>query len=512
MSASLRLLMIEDSESDAELVLHALARHGYSTEHRRVDDEPTLRQALGDAWEIVLCDHGLPGFSSFEALALVREHDHELPFVILSGTIGEEAAVEALRAGARDVVLKGNLARLGPVVDRELREAAIRRERAELEAQLNHAEKLDAIGRMAAGIAHDYRNLLGVVLGFSDLALQSLEAQHPAREHVAEIKTASERAIALTQQLLTFARIDGGTPDLVDVNDVVDGLEPMLRPLLGPDIAFAAVLEPELPCVLIDPRSLEQVIVNLTVNARDAMPGGGSFTLRTGQRLRAAGGAAPESGSQLERWAVVTASDTGVGIDGKVKTRIFEPFFTTKAPGRGTGLGLPSSLRIIERAGGTITVASEPQRGTTFEIRLPAAGVAGDASATAGAEPEPRARGGSETVLLVEDNEPLRRLLTQALASDGYKPLAAPDGAAAVALAERHAGPIDLLLTDVVMPAMRGTELARRLVRSRPQLRVMLMSAQPRPADADASADFIGKPFTLPALAVRSRELLDRGS
>jgi two-component system, cell cycle sensor histidine kinase and response regulator CckA len=504
----LRLLLVEDSELDAELIQLELRRCGYESRAARVDNERDLRTALvSDGWDIVLCDHGLPSFTSAEALSVVRETDPELPFVILSGTIGEEAAVESLKAGARDVVLKGNLSRLGPVIERELREAQnrqeqerLRREHAELESQLIQAQRLDAIGRLAAGVAHDYRNLLGVVLGFSDLALRTLGEEDQAHEYVSEIRTAGERAITLVDQLLTFSRQQESSAQLTDVSAIVRDIKPMLRQLVGDDIELELELEPALPPVLIDPRRLEQVIVNLAVNAREAMPRGGKFMVTT---------------DSIGPDVVLRATDTGVGMDEDTRSRIFEPFYTTRADNGGTGLGLATSYGIVNQAGGSISVASQLGLGATFSVYLPHA-----ETGSVGTLDQPdddgtaQLMGGSETILLVEDNQLFRKLMREALESTGYTVLDASNGVHAIELLARHQREVDLLLTDIVMPAMRGTELARRLLADNSQLRVLFMSAQPRREhegieDTDGATGFIAKPFTLESLAARVREVLD---
>jgi two-component system, cell cycle sensor histidine kinase and response regulator CckA len=503
-TGTVSLLLVEDDELDAELMLDALHQYGYEIEHERVHSEKGLRDVLArdSSWDLVMCDHGLPGFSSAEALRIVRERLPDVPFVVLSGTIGEEAAVEALKAGARDVVLKANLSRLGPVVDRELREAIIRRrhaqaerEHAALEAQLIQSQKLDAIGRLAAGIAHDYRNLLGVVVGFSGLALRHMDEEHKAHGYITEIRNAGERAISLTDQLLSFSSTNEGTPQRVDINAMLGEVAPMLRHLLGEDVQLAIALAPEVPPILIDQGRLEQVIVNLTANARDAMPEGGTFTLRT---------------ESAENYVVVTARDTGIGMDEVTRARIFEPFFTTKNAQQGTGLGLATSYGIIEQAGGFMTVESEPGRGAAFSVHLPIAD---------GHEPQDgigsqsaRRPAGTETVLLVEGNDILRRLLEEGLVSSGYVVLSAHDGAAALERSQRHDGTIDVLVGDLMMPDAHGVELVSRILSERPETKLLVMSANPAPPElpgSEGAGGFIAKPFTLAALAARLRELLD---
>jgi two-component system cell cycle sensor histidine kinase/response regulator CckA len=519
MSNPVSLLLVEDDELDAELMLDALSHYGYEITHDRVDSEEGLRGALARdrSWDLVLCDHGLPRFSSAEALGIVREFLPEVPFVVLSGTIGEEAAVEALKAGARDVVLKANLSRLGPVVDRELREAAIRRrheqaalDHAKLEAQLIQSQKLDAIGRLAAGIAHDYRNLLGVVVGFSGLALRHVDESHKAHGYITEIRSAGERAISLTDQLLTFSSTNEGTPQLVNINAMLGELAPMLRHLLGGDVQLAVELAPEVPPILIDQGRLEQVIVNLTANARDAMPDGGTFTLETDVRGSDAVTGPEQPDAQAPQQVVVTARDTGIGMDELTRAQIFEPFFTTKNAEHGTGLGLATSYGIIEQAGGFMTVESAPGQGAAFSVRLPAAD-SYDQPGEIGSQSARRAAA-TETVLLVEDNDILRRLLKEGLVSSGYVVLSARDGVVALEHSERHDGEIDVLVADSMVAGTPGAELLSRILEQRPQAKLLVMSAQPASPERSSGATangFIAKPFTLAALAARLRELLD---
>ena len=392
-------------------------------------------------------------------------------------------------------------------------------ERRRLEEQLRQAQKMDAIGQLAGGVAHDFNNLLTVILGYSELALAALSStasetpsSTEARDHVAAIRDAGERASALTRHLLAFSRKQLLEPKVLDLNDVVAGSEKMLRRLIGEDIALATVLAPHLPKVRVDPGQIEQVILNLAVNARDAMPAGGRLYLET-QLVECAlrpdlGSAAPWAGQHVR----LTVRDTGSGIPPEVKPRIFEPFFTTKATGRGTGLGLATVYGIIQQSGGWIEVTSEAGDGATFDIYLPAI----EAAHSPGPLPETSSdAAGLETILLVEDDAAVRVLTRQALERYGYRILEAESGREALRLAESNAESIDLLITDVVMPELGGRELAETLVARRPKLKVLFVSgytedALLRQGIAQARSAYLQKPFTLLSLAKRAREILDQ--
>jgi PAS domain S-box-containing protein len=385
-------------------------------------------------------------------------------------------------------------------------------ERRRLEEQLRQSQKMDAIGQLAGGVAHDFNNLLTVILGYSELALASLDPSAEARDHVAAIRDAGERAAALTRHLLAFSRKQMLEPKEVDLNDVVAGSEKMLRRLIGENITLATVLAPTLPKVRVDPSQLEQVILNLTVNARDAMPAGGRLYLETHLDEAAVPPASDNGMSRGGKYVRLTVRDTGTGIPPDVQPRIFEPFFTTKPPGRGTGLGLATVYGIVQQSGGWIDVKSEVGAGTAFNVYLPV--VAADRSS--GGKPDAAsAVAGEETILLVEDDAAVRVLTRQSLERLGYRILEAEGACEALRIAEAWREPIDLLITDVVMPDRSGRELAESLVARRPRMRVLFVSgynedALLRQGIAHATSNYLQKPFALVALAKRVREILNQ--
>jgi PAS domain S-box-containing protein len=582
------------------------------------------------SWDLVIGDHSMPHFGGLAALALVRDRKLDVPFICVSGTITEEGAVNAMRAGANDWVTKGQLKRLLPAVERELREAkgrsALRATEASytmlvqhapigiyrssadgrflavnaslvrmlgydtaadvlaldlgrdvyadpaerdrllardsysehdydeveatwkrkdgrfltlqlnvrvardavgrveyyetfvrdltdqrrLQQQLVQSQKMEAVGRLAGGIAHDFNNLLTVITSYSDLLLEDLAPTDPRRSDVEQVRHAADGAAALTRQLLAFSRQQVLAPRVVNLSAVVQSVEKMLHRVIGEDVDLVTSLDPDVGAVKADVGQLEQVLMNLAVNARDAMPTGGQLTIETANVEHDPDYARAQEASPV-RCVMLAVSDTGIGMDEATKARIFEPFFTTKEPGKGTGLGLATVYGIVQQSGGFIWVYSEPGRGTTFKIYLPEVDAPADVEGVAATE-LPR---GTETVLLVEDAAAVRAVARQVLERQGYTVLEAPHGDAALALAAAHDGPIHLLLTDVVMPGLSGRQVADQLKLLRPETRVLYASgytddAVVRHGVLEAGIAYLQKPFTTGSLARKVRETLDR--
>ena len=632
MGKPLRVLMVEDSEDDARLVLRELRTAGYDLTHERVDTAAALEAALDrHPWDLVIGDYSMPHFSGTAALAMLRERGLDVPYICVSGTITEELAVAAMKAGAHDYVTKGQLKRLLPAIERELREAkaraTLRATEASYETLVEHApvgiyrsspegrflsvnaavvrilgydaaadvlglhmardvyadaaerqrlverdsysarqydnveatwkrrdgrlltvqlsvravrdaagrveyyetfvrdvtdqrrlqqqvlqsQKLEAVGRLAGGIAHDFNNLLTVITSYSDLLLEDLSPGDPKRDDLEQVRKAADGAAALTRQLLAFSRQQVVEPRVVSLNTVVEGLQKILRRVIGEDVELTTTLAPDLGAVRADVGQLEQVLMNLAVNARDAMPTGGRLTIETANVEHDPDYARGHDAAAVRRFAMLAVSDTGCGMDDATKAKIFEPFFTTKEPGKGTGLGLATVYGIVQQAGGFIWVYSEPGHGTSFKIYLPQVDATAEVAAAATGA---RAPGGTETVLLVEDAAAVRAVTKQVLERHGYAVLEAPDGEAAVRLAQRHRGPIHLLLTDVVMPRVSGRELAEQLARVRPDTRVLYASGYTddsvvRHGILESGTAYLQKPFSPESLARKVREVLD---
>jgi signal transduction histidine kinase len=436
----------------------------------------------------------------------------DLPFIIVSGTIEEEDAVESMRLGADDFITKGRLARLGPAIRRALKEQDERRARRAAEARLAQAQKMEAVGQLAGGVAHDFNNLLGVIQGYGDLLSRELDAEDPRRARVDKLLLATERAATLTRQLLTFSRHQPMQARPLDLNRVVQDLEPMLRRVIAEDIEIVTALASGLHRVLADPAQVEQVLMNLAINARDAIQGPGRLTIETANVELDEAYVKDHPDARPGSFALLAVSDTGQGIDAATLPRIFEPFFTTKEVGQGTGLGLSTVYGIVRQNGGHVAVYTEVGRGSSFKVYLPRTEDEGERPTSA---PAPVAsRSGSETVLVIEDEEALREVIRDQLEAGGYTVVDGPDPEAAIEAAACHAGPIHLVLTDLVMPRLRGPDAVARVRASRPGVKVLYMSGY-----ANAAAEhqgplpteqaFLAKPFSLAALMAKVREVLD---
>lgn len=376
------------------------------------------------------------------------------------------------------------------------------------EQQLRQAQKMDAVGRLAGGIAHDFNNLLSVILAHSSVLARSFDDGDPRQTSAKEVLAAGQRAADLTRQLLALSRRQVLEPRIVDVNAVVERMISMLSRLVGEQIEIACHLEPQIQATRLDPTQLEQVILNLVVNARDAMPKGGRLSITT-QNLELDPGTSGPLGTTPGPHILLSVSDTGVGMDDETQARIFEPFFTTKQLGAGIGLGLSTAHGIVQQSGGAIAVSSARGQGSQFFVYLPAVGRRGPVIERA--EPQAVVRRGTETILVVEDESAVRAVICEVLSGAGYRVLVAATGAEAWRMARRD-GSIDLLLSDVVMPGTTGLELAQRVLAACPKLRVLMISGYSKQSQLPASMHFVPKPFTEDELLTKVREVLDAPS
>jgi two-component system cell cycle sensor histidine kinase/response regulator CckA len=516
----LRLLHLEDDPIDADLITTTLMEGNIPCQSQLVDTRQAFVAALKEGrMDLILADYSIPGFDGMTALTLARQHCPDVPFLFVSATIGEELAIDAMHQGATDYVLKQRLGRLVPSVQRALRELDDRTERKRAEEALRQSEKqfrqsqkMEAVGRLAGGIAHDFNNLLTVIMGYSQVLLTELGPQHPLRGKIEETLNAGERAATLIRQLLTFSSKQSLDPKILSLNAAVTSLESLLRRLIGEDIQLVCTLDSSNGRLRADQAQLEQVLVNLVVNARDAMPKGGTLTIETAQVELTRSPVyhlTPLLPGPYVRLAVI---DTGCGMDRKTQSHIFEPFFTTKGEGKGSGLGLSTVYAIVTQCGGAIDVTSRVGHGTRFDLYFPSA--ASDVLATAPVQPLGQPRRGTETILLVEDEPSVRMLVRDELRKLGYRVLEAKNGIEACLLATQQAGAFQLLLTDVVMPGMAGRELAQHLSVIKPDLRTLFISGYMddvgiMAGQEEGTSSFLQKPFTPEVLARAVRNLLD---
>ncbi len=638
------MLIVEDSEDDAMLSLRELRRGGFEVAFERVETADGMRRALGrERWDLVLSDYAMPHFSAPDAFGVLRTTGLDVPFIIVSGTVGEETAVLAMKLGVHDYIVKGKLTRLVPAVERELREAEGRRARrraeeelsvaeakylaifeasplamwvfdvetlaftavneaavrnygytraefmnmtlldirppedaaavreavqtrssadtpqswrhkrkdgsivlVEIEAhdlifagrrarlslvidvtertraqealrvmedQLRQSQKMEAVGRLAGGVAHDFNNILSIILSYCGMTLAELPEGDPIRDDLREIKKAGERAAELTKQLLMFSRHQLVERRVLDLTKVLGGMEKMIRRLVGADVEVTLLPSPSLGKVTADAGQIEQVVMNLVVNARDAMPRGGKLVLEARnveldeEYVRSHFGVEPGS------YVMFALSDTGSGMSREVQARVFEPFFTTKEKDKGTGLGLSTVFGIVKQSGGHIWLYSEPGRGTTFKIYLPR--TAGPADAPSSPAPSMVTLRGSETILLVEDDEQVRAVACSILRRHGYRVIEAANGGEALLACEQHTATIHLLLSDVILPKISGRQIAERLSPLRPEMKVLFMSGYTDDAIMqhgvlESDVAYLQKPLTPEKLTRAVREVLSR--
>ena len=427
---------------------------------------------------------------------------------------------KTLQVLAKDQVIRDKQGRITgirsmmeDVTERRRTEKALRKS----EDQLRQWQKVEAIGRLAGGVAHDFNNLLTTITGCSEDLMGQFDPFDPRLEDIKEIHKAAERATALTRQLLAFGRRQVLHPQVLDLNSVVSGMEHMLRRLIGEDLEFVTLLEPEIGSVKVDRGQIEQVLMNLSVNARDAMPDGGKVTIETANVDLDEKYARRHVSAKPGAYVMLAISDTGCGMDKETQSHLFEPFFTTKEKGKGTGLGLSTVYGIIKQSGGNIWAYSELGRGSTFKIYLPRIKETAAAETDSILPSTVKVARGVETILLVEDEESVRRMVGKILGENGYTILDAAHGEEAIRICRNHKGPIHLLMTDVVMPRMSGRELASRLQPLRKEMKVLYMSGYPdntivHHGVLEPGTAFLQKPFTLRGLEQKVREVLDSAS
>lgn len=512
MTISLRALIVEDSPNDCDLLLGVLSRGGYEVTHKRVCSAAALRAVLDEQpWDIVISDYSMPGFKGTDALAMVRGKGLDVPFVFLSGTIGEDIAVNAMKAGAQDYVIKGNAARLLPAIQRELKDAEVRREHKQIEQRLRQLEKFEALGKLAGGVAHDFNNVIGAIMGWAEIGIERTPSDSPESKLFRNICGQATKAAGLTRQLLAYARRQVLDHKNTSLNEIVNESVPLLQKGIGEQIELKMVLTPNLLTTRADPSQIEQVVMNLCFNARDAMHKGGQLLIETRNVDLDSHYCKRHSDARPGQYVQLSVSDTGVGMDASTMGRIFEPFFTTKEVGKGTGLGLATVMGIVKQHGGLLDVYSEPGKGTTFHVYLPA--TEGPAERARPVDDAP-VRGGTEIILIAEDHDGMREMAQEILGSLGYRLYVARDGEEAVDQFAAHRNEISLLLLDVIMPKLGGTDAYERISATSPGVPVIFTSGYSDHGPLLASlsskgAGVLQKPYSSKILARRVRELLD---
>jgi two-component system cell cycle sensor histidine kinase/response regulator CckA len=512
MGTSLRLLLIEDSEDDAALLLRELRRGGYDVVHERVDTSAAMISAVDNQkWDLVISDHSMPHFNGIDALHLLRSKGSLIPFIFVSGTIGEETAVSALKDGAQDYLMKTNLKRLVPAVQRELREAQERQERMRLERQVQQLHKFEAIGRLAGGIAHDFNNVIGAILGWAELCHEEAKPGTHLHDRLQRIIDQTKRAAGLTSQLLSFARRQILQPKRIDLNiHALQGMS-LLRRVIDEHITISVQTAQDLHVTLVDPVQADQVLMNLCLNARDAMPDGGQLIIETSNVEIGEEFCSLHTYARPGSYVLLSVSDSGIGMDTETIGQIFEPFFTTKEMGKGTGLGLATVYGIVKQHGGFIEVDSAPGRGTTFQVYLPASSGAPEARE---AQTEEMPRRGKETVLLAEDHEGLRQSAQEMLESLGYRVIAAANGLEAVQLFKTNREQVGLVVLDVVMPGLSGPDAFLQMTALQPNLPVVFTTGYTSETASltsmiEKGAAFLQKPYSQRSIAQLIRGVLD---
>jgi len=517
MKSPLHILHLEDDPNDASLIQSTLEDEGIRCAITRVENKVDFESALArGGLDLILSDYSLPAFDGISALKITHTMYPDLPVVLVSGTLGEERGVDALKSGATDYVMKEGLARLPSAVRRALQEVEERDERRRLAARFIEAQKMEVVGQLAGGVAHDFNNLLAVIMGYCYLSVQNLGPENAIRDYLEIIRTTAERAAGLTRQLLIFNRKQTVQLVVLDVNEVVHDTDKMLRRLIDENIEMTIVPDKALGRVKGDSGYIGQLVMNLAINARDAMPNGGKLTITTCNATLDEKYAQKHPDVKPGEYVMLSVCDTGTGMSEEVKAHLFEPFFTTKPKGKGTGLGLATCQTIVQQSSGHICVESEPGKGTTFKVYLPRVAQPCDANAKSPLN-ESFLRG-TETLLLVEDEPAVRHLARRVLEAQGYEVISASNGQEALNMARGHEGStIRLVVSDVIMPIMSGKVMAEWLKSANPDLKILFTSgymddAITRQGVFETGIEFLPKPYTPASLTRKVREMLDESS
>ncbi|MBF0573126.1 MAG: response regulator [Desulfamplus sp.] len=554
----LRLLLIEDSDSDAELITRLLKRAGFNLTVEQIQTSQEMTKALNNReWDVVLSDYNMPQFDALSALKLLNSTGRDIPFIVVSGAIGEETAVSIMKNGAHDYVMKDNLTRLIPAIERELREAQLRQDkrkseedRKDLEDQLRQAQKMEAVGQLAGGVAHDFNNMLFIITGCTELMMDDVPLESPLHQNLTMIMEAAQRATSLVRQLLLFSRKTTRKPVIIDMNDLITNLMKMVRRVIGEHILLEFQPCYNLKSICADPGQMEQIVMNLCVNARDAMPNGGKITIETdnlfiddysslkieGYKLVNQINSLPEAIlktnanifdihkdkiSKHKEFIVLTISDTGCGIPEDIHERIFEPFFTTKDVGKGTGMGLAAVYGIIRSHEGMMNFQSEIGIGTVFKIYLPVAdnlSVCSDNNISLSEKAISLTQttiGNKQTILIAEDDEPVRKMIVRILENSNYRVLSAENGSQAIQLFEKNSGTIDIAMLDVVMPGLGGDKVMEHIRKIKNDIPIIFLTGYsrgmlPETILSQGNYDTLQKPVSRSEMLSKVKEFISK--
>lgn len=474
MTSGLRILHLEDNARDAELILTLLSGEGFSCEVNRVDSRAGFLKTLEEgSFDLILCDYNLPSFDGKEALEIARSKRPEVPFIFVSGTIGEDRAIEALKRGATDYVLKERLVRLVPAVRRALIEVEERKARIQLEEQLIRAQRMESIGVLASGIAHDLNNVLGPIMLGIEVIGRTI--QDPKSLRMLETMAVSaKRGAAILKQVLGIARGDKGDKRLLEPKHIINEVVNLIKETFPRSIKIVSDIRRDIPAVEADPTQLHQALLNICLNARDAMPEYGELKIALKKTEIDETFSDPHIGGRPGEYVVISVTDTGTGIPPEVKDQIFEPFFTTKESDKGTGLGLSTVVAIVRSHDGFVTVDSETGKGTTFRVYLPAA--KREMLEKAIESNAAMRYGNGELILVVDDEVSIREITRELLETHGYKAVMASDGAEAIAIYLREKDAIKVVVMDLVMPILSGADAIKTLRRINSKLKIIAVS------------------------------------
>ena len=515
----MRFLLVDDNPQDRELIKRAIKKIFSDVTYVEVIHQVAFEEALHSLdYQVVFTDYQLKWSTGLEVVKAIRKRSTSIPVIMVTDTGNEEIAAEAMKQGLNDYILKAHLYRLPLAINECLERVQLEKDRHDLQNQIMQAQKMESLGLLVSGIAHDFNNLLAAIVGFSDLGMRGTQQKAPLfHEYFEHIHHRAEQGTRMIRQLLAFARGTPLEPQYLNVNEQIEAHLDFLHSLLGTSIQLEFKADPHLKAVYADATQMEQILVNLCLNARDAMVMGGNLTLVTQQVEITQSPQSIHPYMIPGSYVLLQVKDTGIGMDENVQARLFEPFFTTKEVGQGTGLGLAVVYGIVKQHQGIINVQSQPGQGSTFSLYFPAVEPVIEPIKTQQPVVSTEVESGGETLLLVEDDPDIQLVVCEGLQDYGYNILVASDGEEGVAVFEEHASSIALVIADIMMPKMQGKQFQQYVRKQRPDIKVLIVSGYQemdlkRRELLDTRSAFLQKPFDLDELVAKIRELLDMDS